>query len=267
MTTETNFILSNLQRKNVLSKKDERVLLKLIEENNKEAKELLISKNLGMIKILASKLSNSTDVQKDLIQQGVLEIDTAIEHFDLSRNVKFATFYHQYAEIGMKKYLLTQKKYAKMTKKEKKNIDEWFKAKSYFISIGNNNPSEIEMTDYLKQSGLTLKDIRQIEYIYFSSFTNEVPVEDVEISHSLDSTDSFFKDELSNQINNEMLDAAINRLTDREKDVINKKFGLNGEKTHTLQEIANIYGFSKERIRQIKASALFKIERYIINKL
>ena len=251
-----------------ISKKAENELFKNYHENNDfEAKESLVNANLGLIHIVANNIARNKDEAKEFVQEGFLALQKAIDNFDYKRKVRFSTYAFACIEHEIKKYILNQNKYIKLTKKDKSNLEKWIDAKEHFANLGVEIIPEGEMVEYLRKDGLDLKDIRQIEYKFYSIFPNESEIDEFESMHSLDSTDLLFKDEMIHQANNEILQAAIDKLSEKERDVINKKFGLKGERPHTLQEIADIYEVSRERIRQIKASALFKIERQIVNKI
>ena len=131
----------------------------------------------------------------------------------------------------------------------------------------NEQPTEQQLVDYLKDSGIDIQEIRRIEFNFNSIFQTDEQLDQAESKQSLDFAEVNLKEELETQSYNEILLKEINNLSEPEANIIRLKYGLDGSKPMTLQQIANIYNRSKERIRQILAKALFKLERKLNRKI
>ena len=115
--------------------------------------------------------------------------------------------------------------------------------------------------------GIDIQEIRRIEFNFNSIFQTDEQLDQAESKQSLDFAEVNLKEELETQSYNEILLKEINNLSEQEANIIRLKYGLDGSKPMTLQQIANIYNRSKERIRQILAKALFKLERKLNRKI
>lgn len=243
------------------------MFIKFNENDDLEAKNILLFSNVRLAIHISKKFVSKENELDDLIQEAIVALENAIDHFDYKRGVKFATYAYQYIQWAIKKSVFVKKSHNLLTKREHRKIDMLIEAKQKLTNINGFPPTEEQLVEYFKDTEFTLSKIRQIEYNFYSIFTKEESVEDLDLLQSLDQGDKEFAEQLKFQNESELLLDEINKLSDIEIDILKRKFGLDGFEPSTLQQIADIYGVSKERIRQIKAKALFKLERQLVKKI
>ena len=232
-----------------------------------EAKDMLILSNLRLVLYVIKNISYPNEIKEDIIQEGVMALQLAVDKFDYTRGVKFSTYAYKCIEWAIKKYILLEKKHLNLSKNEKIKLDKLIEAKEKLTNQNNEQPTEQQLVDYLKDSGIDIQEIRRIEFNFNSIFQTDEQLDQAESKQSLDFAEVNLKEELETQSYNEILLKEINNLSEPEANIIRLKYGLDGSKPMTLQQIANIYNRSKERIRQILAKALFKLERKLNRKI
>jgi len=259
-------ILSNMSRKEIiyylneisgctfLSKSEERKILIKAKNGDEKAKSKLIQAHLPLVVNIAKDYSNHGLALADLIQEGNIALIQAVDKFNLKWDNRFNTYatycirqnilraiYNMSRIIRLPVYL-----YERILKI--KHFSD-----SYFIKHGKRpNIEEIE-----KATCIPAKKIRDIN----KNFEKILSLEDYSFgiakydNHTeKDAINNFFNNELSNAIKNSM-----KVLNDKEKEIIEEYFGLNTNVSRTLKELSEAYSLTKERIRQIKNSALKKL--------
>lgn len=252
----------------VLNQEEETNLFeKYLNLNDLDAKNKLIMSN-GRLALHICKLFRDGNLDsKDLVQVSMLGLQEAVETFDYKRGVKFSTYAYSYIQWFIKKQmLLTNNKY-KLTKKDEEEVEKLIEAKNFLTNIHGRAPTEKELVEYFNDINFDIKKIRQIEYKFYSIFTKNEQIEELDKLQITELGEFNLKDSLKHQVNKELLLEAINKLELREKDIVQRKFGMNGYEPQTLEVIGRIYNLSKERIRQILAKALFKIERKLVKSI
>lgn len=261
-------LLAEFSKYPILNQDEETNLFeKFANFNDLDAKNKLIMSN-GRLALHVSKLFKGGNFDhKDLIQTSMLGLQEAVEKFDYKRGVKFSTYAYLYIQWFIKKQmLLTNNKY-KLTKKEEEEIEKLIAAKNYLTNINGKTPSENQLVKYFSDSNFDIKKIRQIEYKFYSIFPKNEQIDDLDKLPISELGELSLKDSLKNQGNRELLLDAINKLEEKERDILQRKFGMSGYEPQTLEEIGKIYNLTKERIRQILAKALFKIERKLVKSI
>jgi RNA polymerase primary sigma factor len=223
----------------VLSKEEEAACSALSHAGDREAKEKLIVSNLKFVVRIAIKYRNMGLPLLDLINEGNLGLIRAVEKFDAGRGVKFIS----YARWWIRHYILKAifEKSA-MIKVPYKQIAQ---------AAGERERGQTERADALKNISYPLSiDQRLMDEEDSGSMV------DILVGEDYEAPDEVYMDkELKENIHK-----SIEKLRPRERSVLVRHFGLDGGSPHTLSQIGRSYNLSKERIRQIKQSALKKLK-------
>ena len=243
-------------------------IVEQFQEGNQNALGALVDKNQGLVRSRASYFyrSHGNDLElEDLVQSGMLGMIRAAEKFDLSLGYKFTTYAYKWIDKAIRKAInkeghtirIPAGKYLKLNKLKQ-------------ILKANPEASEEELYKILKQEGIDKKQADDLFLI------NRNQVNSTSLNINLDSEDST-GDELMDMVGDDSIPVddqilkkdmedflmkALDQLSDREKQIIIYRYGLDNEKPKTLEEIGTIYNLSRERIRQIENQALGKLKQY-----
>ena len=243
-------------------------IVEQFQQGNQNALGALVDKNQGLVRSRASYFyrSHGNDLElEDLVQSGMLGMIRAAEKFDLTLGYKFTTYAYKWIDKAIRKAInkeghtirIPAGKYLKLNKLKQ-------------ILKANPEASEEELYKILKQEGIDKKQADDLFLI------NRNQVNSTSLNINLDSEDST-GDELMDMVGDDSIPVddqilkkdmedflmkALDQLSDREKQIIIYRYGLDNEKPKTLEEIGTIYSLSRERIRQIENQALGKLKQY-----
>lgn len=224
-----------------------------------EAKKKLVQSNLRLVVSIAKKYIGQGVLFMDLVQEGSLGLIRAAEKYDYSKSFKFST----YATWWIKQTIIRAiSNHAKTIRIPVHMNDKIRKYKKAYINLSvekGKEPTEKELCEYLKISPKKLNSIKKA--IIKEPISLETPVtEDLciqdyiaDISYKSPEVQTQ-KKELSNDISK-----LLEPLEWREKQILIHRFGLQNQEKKTLEELGQMLGYSKERIRQIENNALLKL--------
>ena len=265
-----NTSLAPIRRKDMMKLSDlnNEEIVEQFQMGNQNALSALVEKNQGLVRSRASYFfrSHGNDLDlEDLVQSGMLGMIRAAEKFDLSLGYKFTTYAYKWIDKAIRKAInkeghtirIPAGKYLKLNKLKQ-------------ILKANPEASDEEIYRILENEGINKKQADDLFLI------NRNQVNSTSLNINLDSEDST-GDELMDMVGDEstpvdmlilekdmenFLMQALDQLTDREKQIIIYRYGLDNEKPKTLEQIGSIYDLSRERIRQIENQALGKLKDY-----
>ena len=249
-----------------LTAHDEKELAKKIEAGDLEAKKRLTQSNLKLVVSIARKyIGRSVHLSLlDLIQEGNLGLFRAVEKFDWRKGYKFSTYATWWIRQAITRALADQARTVRIPVHMIETISKYTQAKRKLLQFLGREPLPEEIASEL---GLEVAKVRYIQKISQDSVSLETPVgeegedsvlaefiaDDKITSPSLDAGRSLLK----NRLNEVLVD-----LTPREQKILALRFGLEDGVTHTLEEVGQEFGVTRERIRQIEAKALEKIRNH-----
>lgn len=265
-----NTSITPIKRKDMMKLSDltNEQIVEQFQIGNQNALAALVEKNQGLVRSRASYFfrSHGNDLDlEDLVQSGMLGMIRAAEKFDLSLGYKFTTYAYKWIDKAIRKAInkeghtirIPAGKYLKLNKLKQ-------------ILKANPEASDEELYRILENEGIDKKQADDLFLI------NRNQVNSTSLNINLDSEDST-GDELMDMVGDEstpvdmlilekdmenFLLKALDQLTDREKQIIIYRYGLDNEKPKTLEEIGKIYDLSRERIRQIENQALGKLKEF-----
>ena len=252
--------LKEIGKISLLSLDEELALSKRVEEGDEEAKRILAESNLRLVVSIAKRYVGRNLSFLDLIQEGNIGLMKAVDKFDASKGYKFSTYATWWIRQAITRAIADQAKTIRVPVHMVETINKLKRIQRQLTLELNREPTEAELA---KKMGTTEDKVREIFKISQDPLSLETPIGEEDDSHLGD----FLKDESSmspeeyaiNEVLKDEIEEVLNTLTPREEEVLKLRFGLHGGTCHTLEEVGNMFGVTRERIRQIEAKALRKL--------
>ena len=247
----------------LLSEEEERDLGEKSARGDEEARKRLAEGNLRLVVSLAKHYTGRGIPLMDLIQEGNMGLMRAVEKYDYTKENRFSTYASWWIKEAMQRAIDQQSREIRVPVHVAENMKRVQKtARDLQQSLGRDaTPGEIAE----KLGDKTEEDVKNIINYLQSPVSLETPVGD-DGENSLgdmveDRTKPTPEEAMNALVQQEEVKELLETLGDRERQVICLRYGLGDEKTHTLEEIGEILGVTRERVRQIEARALEKLRK------
>ncbi|OGM11296.1 RNA polymerase sigma factor RpoD [Candidatus Woesebacteria bacterium RBG_16_39_8b] len=245
----------------LLDAEEEVELAKMYEKNDKRAKDKLTESNLRLVVSIAKKYIGRGLSLLDLIQEGNQGLIRAVEKYDWRKGFKFSTYATWWIRQAITRAIADQARTIRIPVHMVETINKLYRTSRRLMQELGREPTPEEIGEELE---LDPERVREIFKIAQDVTSLEAPVGEDQESFLGD----FIPDEgtlspvdqASKQLLKDHLDEVLQTLSDREARVLKLRFGLEGTKQMTLEEVGKVFGVTRERIRQIEAKALRKLK-------
>jgi len=259
--------LREIGRISLLTAQEEVKLAKRIEQGDQDARQKLTQANLRLVVSIAKRyVSQSRSLNfLDLIQEGNIGLFRAVEKFDYKRGYKFSTYATWWIRQAITRALADQARTIRIPVHMVETISKYTQVKRRLLQDLGREPLSEEIA---AEMGESVEKVRQIKKISQETISLETPISDDDNKET--SIGEFVKDEKTVSPNQSAARKLLRRwlkeilidLSPREQKILEMRFGLGNGVTHTLEEVGQKFGVTRERIRQIEAKALEKVRQH-----
>ena len=252
--------LKEIGQVKLLTADEEIELAKRVSEGDKKAKDRLTEANLRLVVSIAKKYSGRGLHILDLIQEGNTGLIRAVDKFDYTKGNKFSTYATWWIRQAITRAIADQARTIRVPVHMVEVINKATRCNRKLVQELGREPTLEEIAAELN---LPIEKIIEANRTAADTLSLDMPVGDEE-----DTTiGSFVEDDntpgpvdaTSNAMLSEALTEILGTLTEREADVLRMRFGMYDGRTHTLEEVGQIFGVTRERIRQIENKAIRKL--------
>ncbi len=254
--------LRSIGRVDLLTASQEITLAKRIERGDMMAKRQMVEANLRLVVSIAKGYLGRGLSFLDLIQEGSLGLIRAVEKFDYRRGYKFSTYATWWIRQAVTRAIADKARTIRIPVHMVEKLNRVAHVERQLVQRLGREPEASEIAEELRWSTRDVRDIMRVAQLPVSL---EKPIGDEDDSELGDfvADEGILEpfEEASEHLQKEGVQRALNALPERERRVIELRYGLSGVDPMTLEEVGRTFGVTRERIRQIENNTLKKLQR------
>jgi len=249
----------------LLTPKEEMELSRKTKKGDEQARKIMIRANLRLVINIAKKYMYLGIPLLDLIEEGNLGLMKAVDKFNPRKGYRFSTYAAWWIKQGITRSISEQSKMIRVPVYMNELIAKWKKTKERLSQKLKRTPDDEEIAKTMRLS----KEKKEQINFWLSATTSslEAPVgdeSDSQISDLIEDESAVSPDsEIEQLLDKERIRNLLEIMGQRERKVLDMRFGLADGRPHTLAEVAKKFGVSRERVRQIEETALKKLRNYV----
>ena len=262
-TDALQLFLNEVGRYRLLTAEEEVALAKRIERGDRAAKDRMVNSNLRLVVSIAKKYQGHGLSLLDLIQEGIIGLIRAVEKFDWRRGYKFSTYATWWIRQAVQRGVANKARTIRIPVHIVEREQRIARAERELTARLEREPTNAEVA---KAAKLSVKQVREVRDAARAVASLDKPVGDdgdTSFGDLFSSEQAQPEEEVHLSLREEALRHAVAELPERERDVIQLRYGIEGADPKSLEEIGRSLGLTRERVRQIESQAL---ERLAVNR-
>ncbi|HEY7004083.1 MAG TPA: sigma-70 family RNA polymerase sigma factor [Gaiellaceae bacterium] len=258
-TDALQLFLREIGRHPLLTAADEVELSKRIERGDMEAKRRMIECNLRLVVSIAKNYRNQGLPFLDLIQEGMFGLIRAVEKFEWQRGLKFSTYATWWIRQAVARAIADKARTIRVPVHVVERMQKMHRAERHLWTQLAREPT---LDEIAHEAGLPLQQAIEVRAAARASTSLDQPIgeqEDAVFGDLVAGEDPLPEEETERRLQKEALDRALDSLPERDRRVLELRYGLGGEEPHTLEHIGRRLGITRERVRQIEIESLSRL--------
>jgi len=256
--------LKDIRNIPLLTPKEELEVAKKVKRGDKEARKQMIRANLRIVINIAKRYAYFGLPLMDLIEEGNMGLMRAVDKFNPHKGFRFSTYSAWWIRQAIGRAISDQSRLIRLPVYMGETIYKWKKANESLSQKLGRLPNDDELAKVMK---VTVKKLKQVSSWVSKTSSLEAPIgeegEDKVRDMVEDTNAESPQEKISKVMDKERISGLLDHMTERERRILDLRFGLQDEKQHTLAQIAKKLKVSRERIRQIEKVALKKLRKLV----
>lgn len=257
--------LRDIQRTPLLTATSEKELARKVEEGDDAARNKMIESNLRLVVKIAKRYLNRGLPLLDLIEEGNLGLIKSVERFNLAKECRFSTYATWWIRQSIERALINQSRTIRLPVHISDDIGRMIRTTRKLSHELNREPTVSEIADAMKAK---IQHVRHLMTLLRNTNSIEAPIGDGSDFALIDTIEDVSITPPTALLENinifELITEHFNKLSDHEQKILTLRFGLDDHEPQTLDVIGQIFGVTRERIRQIESKSLEKLRTLYI---
>jgi RNA polymerase nonessential primary-like sigma factor len=256
----TRLYLSEIGYSKLLTAEEEVHYSRLAQKGDVASRQRMIESNLRLVVKIARRYMNRGLALLDLIEEGNLGLIRAVEKFDPERGFRFSTYATWWIRQTIERAIMNQTRTIRLPIHVVKEINVYLRAARKLAQTLDHEPNDDEIADLLNKPINEVKRMLGLNErvtsvdVPFGKDADKPLLDTIPDENATDPTDRIQADGI-----NAHLDSWLSKLNAKQREVVERRFGLHGYENSTLEEVANELGVTRERVRQIQMDALKRL--------
>ena len=260
----TRMYLSEIGFSPLLSAEEEVYYSRLAQKGEQSGRQRMIESNLRLVVKIARRYINRGLALLDLIEEGNLGLIRAVEKFDPERGFRFSTYATWWIRQTIERAIMNQTRTIRLPIHVVKEFNSYLQAARRLAQSLDHEPNAEEIAEMLDKP---LNDVKRLLKLNERVTSVDVPIGRDSDKTLIDAIPDENNPDPSDVLQDEdvlaNLESWIGRLSDKQREVVERRFGLHGYKISTLEEVGNEIGVTRERVRQIQMDALKRLREIL----
>lgn len=240
-----------------LDQEKELELLKKAQNGDYDAREKIILSNLGLVVMIAKKFKDRGPSLMDLIGEGNFGLITAIERFNVNLGFRFSTYASWWIKQAIRKAIILERG----IKLPAYKCDILKKVNIYISKVLFEKGRVPDFSEISQTLNIPLEKINELFEEVHETVSLDDPIGDgIVLQDVLGEKIENVEDQIIQEISKEQINEIVNKLSEREKIILKKRFGFDGDQVHSLAEIGKTFNITRERVRQVEQKTLKKLK-------
>ncbi len=263
----TRIYLSEIGYSPLLTAKEEIYYSRLAQKGDESGRQRMIECNLRLVVKIARRYINRGLAFLDLIEEGNLGLIRAVEKFDPERGFRFSTYATWWIRQTIERGIMNQTRTIRLPIHVMKELNRYLRAARKLAQSLDHEPNAEEIAELLDKP---IEDVKRLLKLNERVTSLDIPVGKETEKSIVDAVADENNPDPCSVLESEdvlsNLDGWITKLSDKQREVVERRFGLHGYKISTLEEVGNEIGVTRERVRQIQMDALTRLKSILENE-